>query len=189
MNKLLKIVFMMLLIGLLTACGTNNKDDEATDNGTDNGTENTDTANEGMNGDETDTANDDTTNGETTGSGTGNDGATNEAREVEVSDQVADKITELEEVESASVLVTDNNAYVAVELSEGVDETEELKTKISDAAKAENADFNNVYVSANPDFSKQFRDYGDRIRADEPVEGFFDEFTDTVERVFPDQAK
>lgn len=170
----------MLLIGLLTACGTNNKDDEATDNGTDNGTENTDTANEGMNGDETDPK-DDTT----------NDGATNdtEAREVEVSDQVADKITELEEVESASVLVTDNNAYVAVELSEGVDETEELKTKISDAAKAENADFNNVYVSANPDFSKQFKDYGDRIRADEPVEGFFDEFTDTVERVFPDQAK
>ena len=180
MNRLLKLVFMMLLIGLLTACGNNN-DDEAKDNGTDKTTENTDMVDEDMNG--TDAG---TTDGNATNGGTTND--TN-AQDVEVADQVADKITELEEVESASVLVTDNNAYVAVELSEGVDETEELKTKISDAAKAENADFNNVYVSANPDFSKQFKDYGDRIRADEPVEGFFDEFTDTVERVFPDQAK
>ena len=167
---------MMLLIGLLTACG-NNKDDEATDNGTNNTTENTDTVDEDMNVDD---------------SGT-NDDATNDAgetgRNVEVEDEVAHKIAELEEVESASVLVTDNNAYVAVELNEGTEETEEIKTKISDAAKAENADFKNVYVSADPDFGQQFKDYGDRIRADEPVEGFFDEFTDTVERVFPDQAK
>ena len=167
----------MLLIGLLAACGTNNGDDGATDNGT----ENTDMANEGTNGT-------DGGNGGTTGNGTGNDGATNgtEAQEVELADEVADKIAEMEEVESASVLVTDNNAYVAVELSEGTEETDEIKTKISDAAKAENADFNNVYVSANPDFAQQFRDYGDRIRADEPVEGFFDEFTETVDRVFPD---
>ncbi|MEK5145768.1 YhcN/YlaJ family sporulation lipoprotein [Psychrobacillus sp. FSL K6-4615] len=174
MNRLLKLVFMMLLIGLLTACGNNN--DEAKDNGTDKTTENTDMVDEDMNGTDEDTTNGDVTN-ET------------EGQKVEVADEVADKITELEEVESASVLVTDNNAYVAVELKEGVDESEELKTKISDAAKAENGDFNNVYVSANPDFTKQFKDYGDRIRADEPIEGFFDEFTDTVERVFPDQAK
>lgn len=182
---------MMLLIGLLTACGTNNNDDGATGNGADNATENGNTANEGTNGTDAGTTNDDATHGGTTGSGTGNDGATNdtEAQEVEVADEVADKITELEEIESASVLVTDNNAYVAVELSEGVEETEEIKTKISDAAKAENADFNNVYISANPDFAQQFRDYGDRIRADEPVEGFFNEFTETVDRVFPDQAE
>ncbi|MET0959259.1 MAG: YhcN/YlaJ family sporulation lipoprotein [Psychrobacillus psychrotolerans] len=175
MNRLLKLVFMMLLIGFLTACGNNN-DDEAKDNETDKTTENTDMVDEDMNG---------------TDAGTTNGNATNETegQEVEVADEVADKITGLEEVESASVLVTDNNAYVAVELKEGVDESEDLKTKISDAAKAENGDFNNVYVSANPDFTKQFKDYGDRIRADEPIEGFFDEFTDTVERVFPDRAK
>ena len=74
-------------------------------------------------------------------------------QKVEVADEVADKITELEGVKSASVLVTDNNAYVAVELKEGVNETEELKTKISDAAKAENGEFKNVYVSANPEFT------------------------------------
>jgi len=167
---------MMLLIGLLTACG-NNKDDEAKDTGTNNTTENTDTVDEDMNVDDSATSDDATNDAGETG------------RHVEVEDKVAHKIAELEEVESASVLVTDNNAYVAVELSEGTEETEEIKTKISDAAKAENADFNNVYISADPDFGQQFRDYGDRIRADEPVEGFFDEFTDTVERVFPDQAK
>lgn len=166
----------MLLVGVLTACG-NNKDDEAADNGTNNTTGNTGTVNEDMNVDDS-SKNDDAA----------NDSGDKE-RHVTVEDKVADKITALEEVESASVLVTDNNAYVAVELSEGTEETEEIKNKISDAAKAENANFKNVYVSANPDFTQQFRDYGDRIRADEPVEGFFDEFTDTVERVFPNQAR
>ena len=181
MNKLLKIVFMMFLIALLTACGNNN-DDKATDNGTDNATENKDMIDEDVND------NDEGTNDGTTGNNdTVNDETTN--AQVDVSDEVADKITELEEVESASVLVTDNNAYVAVELSEGTEETEEIKTKISDAAKAGNADFNNVYVSADPDFGQRSREYGDRIRANEPVEGFFDEFTETVDRVFPDRAE
>ncbi|MFJ7826031.1 YhcN/YlaJ family sporulation lipoprotein [Psychrobacillus sp. NPDC096623] len=177
MNNLMKIVFMMLLIGLLTACGTNNNDNKATDNA-DNATENNDMIDEDVND------NDNGNNDAATGNGTENNDATN--AHVELADEVANKITELEEVKSANVLVTDNNAYVAVELKEGVNETEELKTKISDAAKAEDASFNNVYVSANPDLTKQFNEYGERVRANEPVEGFFDEFTDTVKRVFPD---
>lgn len=178
MNKLMKIAFMMLLIGLLTACGMNK--DEVEETNTDTTTGKIDNVNEGMNG-SNDVANDGTV-----GNGVTNNMAGNK---VELADQVANKITELEEVKMASVLVTENNAYVAVDLKEGTNETEELKTKISDAAKAEDANLKNVYVSANPDFTKQFKDYSDRIRANEPVEGFFDEFTNTVERVFPDRMK
>ena len=105
---------------------------------------------------------------------------------LEVADDVADKITKLEEVESANVIVTDNNAYVGVVLKEGVDGTEELENKIADEARKANADFNNVYVSTNPDFAKQFTEYGEKIRANKPVEGFFEEFSDSVKRVFPD---
>lgn len=174
----MKIAFMMLLIGLLTACGTNK--DKAEETNTDTTTGKMDNVNEGMN-ESNDVASDGTV---------GNEGTNNTAgNKVELADQVANKITELEEVKMASVLVTDNNAYVAVDLKEGTNETEELKTKIADAAKAEDANFKNVYVSANPDFTKQFKDYGDRIRANEPVEGFFDDFTNTVERVFPDRMK
>ncbi|SDN56706.1 sporulation lipoprotein, YhcN/YlaJ family [Psychrobacillus sp. OK028] len=178
MNKFLKIVFMMLLIGFLTACGMNNKDNVANDNGTNKTTENTNTVDEGNDGNISD--NHDVNDNGDVNNANGTD------RQIKVSDEVANKITELEGVNSASVLVTDHNAYVAVELKEGTNETEELKTKISDAAKAQDASLNNVYVSANPDFTKQFKEYGERVRANEPVEGFFDEFTDTVKRVFPD---
>ena len=43
----------------------------------------------------------------------------NEGHKVELADDVADKITGMEEVKSANVFVTDNNAYVAVDLKEG----------------------------------------------------------------------
>lgn len=38
----------------------------------------------------------------------------------------------------------------------------------------------------NLDFVKQMNDYGTKIGEGEPVEGFFEEFSDTVRRVFPD---
>lgn len=171
MNKLLQISMIMLLVGSLAACGTNKKDDNVADNSattTDNAADtniNTDT--------DTVETNTDDANG-------------NEGHKVELADDVADKITAMEEVESANVFVTDNNAYVAVELKEGVDASEDLETKVADEARATNANFNNVYVTTNPDFTKQFNEYGEKIRANEPVEGFFEEFSDTVKRVFPD---
>ncbi len=105
---------------------------------------------------------------------------------LEVADEAADHIVEMEEVESANVIVTNHNAYVAVVLHEGVEGTKQLEDKIADEARAANKDFNNVYVSMNPDFVQQTTDYGNKIRAGEPVEGFFEEFSDTVRRVFPD---
>ncbi|MEH7014692.1 YhcN/YlaJ family sporulation lipoprotein, partial [Neobacillus niacini] len=43
----------------------------------------------------------------------------------------------------------------------------------------------NVYVSSNPDFVERMKDYGRRIKQGDPIEGFFDEFNETVRRVFP----
>ena len=71
-------------------------------------------------------------------------------------------------------------------LKEGINGNEELENKIADEARTANANFDNVYVSTNPDFAKQFNEYGEKIRANEPVEGFFEEFSDSVKRVFPD---
>ena len=109
-----------------------------------------------------------------------------EENRLEVADEAADHIVKMEEVESANVIVTNRNAYVAVVLHEGVEGTKQLEDKIAEEARAANKDFNNVYVSMNPDFVQQTTDYGKKIRAGEPVEGFFEEFSDTVKRVFPD---
>lgn len=107
---------------------------------------------------------------------------------VETADEAADKITELTEVDSATVLVTDHNAYVAVVLKDKAvkEATKELKDKVAEKVRSSNSAIENVYVSLNPDFVERMTDYREKVRAGEPVEGFFDEFSEAMKRVFPD---
>jgi spore cortex protein len=173
MIKMLQVPVTLLLIFSLMGCGTANNDDENNDK-TDNRTETN--------------TNDNANNDKASNSGNTNDkeGNTASEQQVNVSDETADDVETVEGVENAYVLVTDTNAYVAVELKEGIDETEQLESKIAEQVRKGNQEFENVYVSANPDFVKQMNDYGNKIREGKPVEGFFEEFTDAVQRVFPD---
>ncbi|OHX43916.1 YhcN/YlaJ family sporulation lipoprotein [Cytobacillus oceanisediminis] len=112
----------------------------------------------------------------------------NESPRMKVADKAADKITSIPEVETANVIVTDNNAYVAARLSDGNgDLSKDVEGKISDQVKAVDQDIDNVYVSVNPDFYDRMTGYTEDIRAGQPIEGFFDEFTETVRRIFPAQ--
>lgn len=175
MNKILQVSMTLLLISSLVGCGTANNDDNNANN------DNNDvTTNETV---DTNTANDET--GTDTNEDNGTNG-NNGDQQLELADDVASKIAEMEEVESANVIVTNNNAYVGVLLKEGVNENDNLKSKIADQAKATNGNFDNVYVSTNPDFAQEITEYGDKIRANEPVEGLMEGFTDTINRVFPE---
>ncbi|XKI11885.1 YhcN/YlaJ family sporulation lipoprotein [Sporosarcina sp. ANT_H38] len=167
MTKMLRVFGTMLIIFSLMGCGTKNTE-EVNDNAV---------------GTETETDVNDTTNNDSTTDANVNDESD---QKLEVADDVADKIVEMEEVESANVIVTDTNAYVAVVLKEGADGSEVTEDKIADEVRSANAAFKNVYVSMNPDFVKQMNEYGTKIREDKPVEGFFEEFSDAMKRVFPD---
>jgi len=98
--------------------------------------------------------------------------------------RVADKA----EVEDVNVIVTDDNAYVAAQLEDGVELTRVVERKISDQVKAVDQDIDDVYVSANPDFYDRMTSYSNDIRNGEPMEGLFKEFTESVRRVFPSNA-
>ncbi|WP_158232506.1 YhcN/YlaJ family sporulation lipoprotein [Sporosarcina sp. P13] len=113
--------------------------------------------------------------------------STNETK-VETADEAADKITELTEVDSATVLVTDHNAYVAVVLKDTAvkEATKELENKVAEKVRSSNSAIENVYVSLNPDFVERMTGYREKVSAGEPVEGFFDEFSEAMKRVFPD---
>ncbi|MCZ2257745.1 YhcN/YlaJ family sporulation lipoprotein [Sporosarcina sp. G11-34] len=107
---------------------------------------------------------------------------------LEVAEDAANRVTELDEVESATVIVTDHNAYAAVMLKSGTDEavTDELESQIADKVREANTNIENVYVSSNPDFIERMTGYGTKIKEGEPVEGFFEEFSEAVRNVFPD---
>lgn len=109
-------------------------------------------------------------------------------QKMEVADEAADRITKLDNVESATVIVTNQSAYVAAMLKDTTDGegTDELERQISDEVKATNNDLQSVYVSVNPDFADRMVGYGNKIKNGEPIVGFFDEFTETVKRIFPE---
>lgn len=111
----------------------------------------------------------------------------NNRNRMEVADRAADKIAQMREVDRANVILTDNNAYVAVKLTDNANKklTADVEKKISDVVKATNRNVDHVYVSVNPDFYKRTTSYAEDIRNGRPVQGFFDEFGELVRRVFP----
>ncbi len=106
---------------------------------------------------------------------------------MDVADEAANKVTDFEEVQNATVIVTNNNAYVAAMLEggESMKLTKETEKKIGDAVRSTDADINDVFVSTNPDFVDRMRGYADEINKGNPVSGFVKEFSDTIQRVFP----
>ncbi|GIN94035.1 lipoprotein YhcN [Siminovitchia terrae] len=190
------LIYTGLISVVLAGCGTANNNDRFTNDDNRplgvryNPTDNRDGANNMNDGR---TVNDNRTDGLGTNvnnNDTANNNDTvnnNDDRNIDLADDVADKVVGLKEVDDASVLVTNRNAYVAVKLSgQGNKEmTKDVQKKIADKVRDTNHNFDNVYISENPDFYDRMRGYGNDIRNGRPVGGFFDEFTQTVQRVFP----
>ena len=174
MKKWLQITILLLVALSLIACGNKNNNNASKDQAT-----NT------------------TQNQEDNGVGTGehaqgdsantNDGHDNQSR-LEVADEAANRVADLEEVDNATVLVTDRNAYVAAVLTNQSETelTSDLENRIASAVRDADQDIENVYVSVNPDFVERMNEYGTKIDEGQPVEGLFEEFTEAVRRVFPD---
>lgn len=68
-----------------------------------------------------------------------------------VADEVADKVSDMPEVDTANVIVTENNAYVAAKLNGSANKlTSAVEDKIARKVKSVDPDIDNVYVSVNP---------------------------------------
>ncbi|MDQ0243420.1 YhcN/YlaJ family sporulation lipoprotein [Bacillus fengqiuensis] len=104
-----------------------------------------------------------------------------------VADEAADRVADLQGVERANVIVTERNAYVAAQLDDNAEGklTREMENNIANAVRKTDADIQNVYVSTNPDFIDRMDNYVNDIGEGRPIGGLFDEFTEVVRRVFP----
>jgi len=128
----------------------------------------------------------------------------------EAAEQIANKIPE---IKTAYVLTTENNAYVAARLDAGNESdrnrdnarntknnnnkdnnnnnnndeelTEDMKERIADIVRSVDNDIENVFVSTNPDFYNLTTNYVDDVDGGRPIEGFFTQFENMIERLFP----
>ncbi|MCM3226735.1 YhcN/YlaJ family sporulation lipoprotein [Terribacillus saccharophilus] len=126
----------------------------------------------------------------------------------QVADDVAKKVKEVEGVDDAYVFTTDNNAFVAVDMKNDDDNTgnngmgntatgdnnnndvtDKMKKDVEKAVKSVDEDIDNVYVSADPDFLGMAKDYNNKIDEGQPVKGFFLEFGNMLNRVFPNNER
>ncbi|MGE7623008.1 YhcN/YlaJ family sporulation lipoprotein [Viridibacillus sp. NPDC096237] len=164
MSKIIQISLAVLLAISLVGCGTNRDSNDPAKNEVQNNATKPSTDKNVTTEEKTTKGNDD---------------------KLKLANDVAEKITEMKEVDTATAIVFDKNAYVAVMLKEGTKGNKEIEKKIADLAKEIDTNLKNVYVSLNPDVVKQMNDYRDKINANEPIEGIFKEFSDMVKRVFP----
>lgn len=195
MMKLTKTLLCVGLIsGLLAGCGTNNNDKNVANRNNVNPVRyNNDDRN--MNPRNVNYDNDlgNNNNNMNNGLGTNNDnnGIGNNNGQVNnkmrVADEAADRVAKLKEVSRANVIVTDNNAYVAVMLTDRSrnELTKTFEDKIAKEVRKADKDIDNVYVSVNPDFYDRMNDYANDIRNGNPISGLFDQFNETVQRIFP----
>lgn len=119
-------------------------------------------------------------------------GRSNQEGEYRVAERIADQVTsEVDEIDSAYVLTMGDNAYVACQLdndhesNQNNDLSDKLEKKVTQAVKDSDNQIENVYVSSNPDFIDLTSNYMRDLERGEPIEGFFDQFTEMIERVFP----
>lgn len=192
MQKIKFLAIAILVASALAACGMNK---DTTKNNADNNpaTENGVTNDNDKNRDDQNVNDNNRDDNNTDGLDNGVDH--NGESRLDHAEDAADKVAELDEVDSATVIITDNNAYVAVMMNNEADRdqanddetiSKELEDKIADKVREVKGDVKNVYVSLNPDFVERMRGYGERINEGEPIEGFFEEFGEAVRNVFPD---
>ncbi|MBT2666513.1 YhcN/YlaJ family sporulation lipoprotein [Bacillus sp. ISL-4] len=111
----------------------------------------------------------------------------NGINDMRVSKDISNRVEALKEVSNASVIVTENNAYVGAVLKDGGDKdiSNDLKERIADAVRGADPSVDQVYVSTNPDFVQRMKGYANDIENGKPVAGFAKEFRELVTRIFP----
>ncbi|MGD7046121.1 YhcN/YlaJ family sporulation lipoprotein [Jeotgalibacillus proteolyticus] len=108
---------------------------------------------------------------------------------LEVSEEAAAGIAQIEGVEDAWVVVSNHKAFVAIDLENRNTEEvpEEVKSNVTSEIKSSGLEgIDHVYISSDPDFRDRLSQFGERVRDGESAEGLAEEFKGTVERMFPD---
>lgn len=143
---------------------------------------------------------------------TGNSGTgTATHQKVEMSKKIADRITKMNGVKSAHVLMSGNDAYVAVTTKDksnmsahsntggrrmmanntgtAAEVPSQLKQAITKEVKKAAPNCKNVYVSSDGNFVNHMSEFSNMALSGHPIRGLTTEFTDMVNRLFPTSGR
>ncbi len=103
------------------------------------------------------------------------------------SENIARKIANLSEVNSATVILNRNTALVGVDIKRNLEGrlTDNLKRKIEKIVKDTDKNIVNVGISADADVYKRISNMARDIRNGKPITGFTKEFEEIFRRITP----
>lgn len=106
---------------------------------------------------------------------------------LEMDEKIATKLSDRRDIQSAYVVRSDRNAYVAVQTEGTGDQklSDKLKGEIADEVKMMSPATDHVYVSANPEWGERMKGYADQVKQGHPIQGLLTEFNAVVNRIFP----
>ena len=106
---------------------------------------------------------------------------------IRVANDAKERIEQLNEIESAIVIISNKNAYIAVvfdeELREGLGK--DLEQKIIVEVMSTSDMLSNVYISDNQELIIRMKEYSEMLRNGKPLTDTAEEFNQTMERFFP----
>lgn len=106
-------------------------------------------------------------------------------------EQLAKEATKVKGVRKAVIVISENMAYVGIDLKPNIDgkETEAVKEAVAD--RVENADkrITRTYVTSDVGLVTRIRRIADDIAEGKPVSGFANELREIGERIAPDSSR
>ncbi|MGO1469653.1 MAG: YhcN/YlaJ family sporulation lipoprotein [Tissierella sp.] len=104
---------------------------------------------------------------------------------------VAGKITNLKEVNKASVLLSEKDAVIGVNLRGNTQDTmtNSLRTKIEDIVKKENKSIDNISITTDPNLVNRINTMYDDIDSGNMIDNFTDEVRNLIRKITPNTRK
>lgn len=100
---------------------------------------------------------------------------------------LAKKISQMNDINSATVVLSNNNAWVGIDLKANVENkmSNETKNEVTRIVKEAEPNINTVYVTADADTVTRLRNITRDIAAGKPVSGFINELNEIGRRIMP----